>query len=373
MRRLLFVLLLINSIAIQADVIKPALIEISAYSDGKVEVEIRASIEAILTGINSAYKNTTQAPQAAKYDELRVLPSSELELLFKEYEAQFLSSTWLKTEQTKLNLVVEKISIPEAGYTQVPRISTILLSTQIPSSAQSLQWFYPAKYSDNAVRLKQSNLSAEQWHWGTWQWIRNNQASDAFSLSVTRATESVFTTAKKFIVIGFTHILPKGADHLLFVLGLFLLSKQWRPLLWQVTAFTLAHSVTLALATLGIVQFSARITEPLIALSIAAIGLDNLLRPRLSQSRVWIVFGFGLLHGLGFASVLTDFNLPNVAFFTPLLSFNIGVELAQLSSLLIIWACIGWWIKEPYYRKWVVIPLSVLISLIAVIWAIQRI
>ena len=373
MHFLLLILLLFDTTTIRADIIKPALIEINTYSSGNVEIEIRASIEAILTGINSDYKNTNLAPQADQYDKLRQLPPKHLLAQFKAYEAQFLKSIQLKAGKTATSLDVDSVSIPEVGYNQVPRISTIVLKGQITSGTHSLQWFYPAKYSDYAVRLKQINLITQQWHWSDWQWIRNNQASQPFTLSISQAPTSIFNTIKNFIAIGFTHILPKGLDHILFIFGLFLLSKRWRPLFWQVTAFTVAHSITLALATIGIVQISAEIVEPLIALSIVAVGLDNIFRSQLSTHRILLVFVFGLLHGLGFASVLSEFDLSTTGLMISLLSFNIGVEAAQLFLLLCTWLCIGWWIKEPTYRNVVIIPCSSVLSLVAFIWFIQRI
>ena len=105
--------------------------------------------------------------------------------------------------------------------------------------------------------------------------------------------------ARLYLRLGFVHIVPEGADHILFVLGLFLLSARLRPLLWQVTAFTVAHAVTLTLAALGYVSLPSGLVEPLIALSIAYVGIENALVDRLTRWRPAVVFGFGLLHGLG--------------------------------------------------------------------------
>ncbi len=112
-----------------ADVVKPALIEISAYKSGKIELEIHASIEALLTGINSQYQNTQDSPMAEAYDELRVLPAVELKQKFSEFEPQFLSAIQLNaqnpTNEFPVSLSLGKVDIPEPGYTKVPRISTI--------------------------------------------------------------------------------------------------------------------------------------------------------------------------------------------------------------------------------------------------------
>ena len=118
-----------------------------------------------------------------------------------------------------------------------------------------------------------------------------------------------FTEAWSYLWLGFTHILPQGYDHMLFVLGLFLFAPQWRPLLLQVTAFTLAHTLTLGLAVFGVVSVSPRIVEPLIALSIVWVGVENLRQRELGWTRTAVVFGFGLLHGLGFAGALTELGV----------------------------------------------------------------
>ncbi|NJM37452.1 MAG: HupE/UreJ family protein [Akkermansiaceae bacterium] len=147
---------------------------------------------------------------------------------------------------------------------------------------------------------------------------------------------------------GFSHVLPKGLDHLLFILGLFLLLPKWKPLLGQSLLFTLAHSITLALSIFGIVDLPSQLVEVLIAVSIAWIGIENLFVKKLGKQRLILVFGFGLLHGLGFAGVLAEklSGIPREKLVGPLLGFNIGVELAQITVLLcaflILWPLKKW-------------------------------
>ena len=172
---------------------------------------------------------------------------------------------------------------------------------------------------------------------------------------------------------GVEHIVPKGADHILFVLGLYLSSLLFVSLLWQVTAFTLAHSVTLGLAALGMVTAPGAIVEPLIALSIAWIAIENCVFKQPSKWRPLVVFVFGLLHGLGFASVLSDYGLPKDDLIPSLLAFNVGVELGQLSVLFAA-ALLTWWFrKKQGYRRYVQIPLSVLIGAVGIYWFIERV
>ena len=111
-----------------------------------------------------------------------------------------------------------------------------------------------------------------------------------------------------FIKAGFEHIIPQGLDHILFVLGLFFSSLKFRPLIIQVTAFTLAHSITLALAAAGLVQVQSYIVEPIIALSIVWVAVENTVFKKTTKWRPMVVFSFGLLHGLGFAALLTQYG-----------------------------------------------------------------
>jgi hypothetical protein len=179
-------------------------------------------------------------------------------------------------------------------------------------------------------------------------------------------------TFPEFVRLGFLHIVPEGIDHILFVLGLFLLSPKLKPLLTQVTAFTVAHSLTLGLSLAGIFTLPSRIVEPLIAASIAVVALENTLSERLRPGRWMIVFAFGLVHGLGFAGALKNLRLPPGMILKPLIGFNLGVELGQLSVIAAA-ATLTWWCwKRPWYRRVVVVPASLLIAAVGLFWAIQR-
>ncbi len=368
-----FFLILINTLA-SADVVKPALIEINVNKQGQIDVEIRASIEALLTGINGKYKNTNDAPNAAEYDVLRKMQDIELQLEFNKFKAKFLESVRLiDADGNKVELTVEKVKIPEPGYTKVPRISVINLKGKVDISAQSLTWYYPMAFGDNAVRLRQVDEVKQKYHWSEWQWLRDDESSDALSLTEVVARTPIYKTIGSYIIYGFEHILPKGLDHILFILGLFLFSTKFKPLLWQVTMFTVAHTITLGLAMNGIISLPASIVEPLIALSIAYIGLENVFSKRLHKSRLFLVFAFGLLHGLGFASVLTDFGMPDDAFATALISFNIGVELGQLTIILSAFLLVGYWFgKKRWYKRRITNPASLIIMTVSLFWFFER-
>jgi hydrogenase/urease accessory protein HupE len=139
--------------------------------------------------------------------------------------------------------------------------------------------------------------------------------------------------------------------------------------------FTIAHTITLILASLSLIQVNALLVEPLIALSIVYIGFENIFKKYSNiKSRYYVIFFFGLLHGLGFALVLKDIGLDYSNLLINLLSFNIGVEIAQIFILLLLYLTIGlFFSKNKYYKIVFQIPLSLFISLIAFYWFIERI
>ncbi|MGD2054244.1 MAG: HupE/UreJ family protein [Gammaproteobacteria bacterium] len=360
--------------AAQADIVKPALVEISANTKGEVNIEVRASIEALLTGINARYKNTQDAPTAEEYDELRVLQADQLAIEFEPFKQEFLDQIFLKVDGTPVTLEIVDITIPEPGYTKVPRISVINLRGDIDQSATSLQWYYPASFGDNAVRVRQVDEDNELWHWSEWQWLRKDEASEPFSLEEVFTQRPIAEVVLSYVFIGFEHIVPKGTDHILFIIGIFLLSTRMKPLLWQVTMFTVAHTLTLALSMKGYINLPANIVEPLIALSIAYVGIENIFAHSLHKSRLVLVFLFGLLHGMGFAGVLAEFGMPPNAFATALISFNVGVELGQIAVIILMYLLVGLWFRaKPWYHQRITVPASLIISVTGLYWTWDRI
>lgn len=177
-----------------------------------------------------------------------------------------------------------------------------------------------------------------------------------------------------YLKLGFIHIIPQGYDHILFIVGLCLLSNRIKVILWQATAFTVAHSITLALSMKSIIIAPSAVVEPIISLSILFVAIENLLLTELKPWRIMLVFMFGLIHGLGFASSLNEIGLPRNKFITSILSFNGGVELGQITIIVAVFLLIliplG---KKQQYRKWIVVPLSIIIGSIAFFWTVQRV
>ena len=152
---------------------------------------------------------------------------------------------------------------------------------------------------------------------------------------------------------GFLHVLPLGLDHMLFVMGLFFYQRAWRPLLTQSLAFTLAHTVTLGLAAAGMVKISGGWVEPAIALSLIVVALENLRSAKSGSApmRLGIVFGFGLIHGFGFAGALSSWIAPGEGFLAALLAANLGVEIAQAALLAAAWGMTVGWHNRPIYQR----------------------
>ena len=181
------------------------------------------------------------------------------------------------------------------------------------------------------------------------------------------------STFFSFLRQGFVHVVPLGLDHILFVFGIFLLSRKWKPLILQVSAFTLAHTLTLALATLGVISVSSKIVEPIIAASIAIIAIENIVFPGYKPYRLIVVFIFGLIHGLGFAGALSGFDLEPSSLLIGLFGFNLGVEFGQLSLLFAAYMFTAQIKNKENYRQWIVLPGSIIIALFGVYWTIERI
>ena len=198
--------------------------------------------------------------------------------------------------------------------------------------------------------------------------------SDEVATDISAVGGAASSSAVRFLLLGIEHILT-GYDHLLFLAGVLVVLRTWRDVVQTITAFTVAHSVTLALATTGLLLVPGRIVEPLIAASIVYVGLENLMRP-VQGSRWKVTFGFGLVHGLGFATVLRDLGVGangNGAVALPLASFNAGVEIGQMAVALLL-VPVFWWLgTRPISRIRFAAAWSVLVIAAGSYWLVERI
>jgi hypothetical protein len=315
-------------------------------------------------------------------------PTDQLEQSLGDAARRLLHGFTFRCNQSAEPIRAETIHFPSvadvyrwrdtAGLRRLPVIQQAVLEGHLPPETQSVAVRFPEVLATIVLSVERPGEEPyseplEAGRFSSILPIRLQQVAVPTVAMAQAAEPTHLRAAIKYLVLGFTHIVPRGPDHILFVLGLFLLSTKLRPLLWQVTAFTLAHSITLGLAMYGVLRLPAAIVEPLIALSIAFVAVENLFTTDLKPWRPFVVFGFGLVHGLGFAGVLTEMGLPRSQFATALVSFNVGVELGQLAVIVAAFAIVGWWRRRSWYRGAIVLPASTVIAAVALFWTIQRV
>jgi hypothetical protein len=237
----------------------------------------------------------------------------------------------------------------------------------VPASASRLTWRYGWTFASYSLRVRGATGTGDP------VWLDGDETSAAIDLHRIVPPPGRLEVVRRYVVLGFTHILPLGFDHVLFVLGIYLLSRDPRAMLWQVSAFTLAHSITLGLSMFGMITAAPRLVEPMIALSIAYVAIENVFLSELRPWRVVLVFGFGLLHGMGFAGALKELGMPRSELLTALVSFNVGVEAGQLTVIGLAAIVVGWYCRnKTWYRSRVVVPASITIAVTALYWTVER-
>lgn len=361
---LLFVAMLT---AAHAHETRPAIGDL-VIDNNEMTLNLDVNLEAFVAGVDlSEVEDTNLSDQAAEYDNLRALPPSELEQQFRTFWPQMQAGFKIMAGETKIVPELAEVEVTDEANVELLRDSKLTLRAELPDDNTPVTVGWDQKFGQ--LVLRQQNAGPDAYT----AFLRNGEVSAAIPRSggVDESTWSVF---KRYVVAGFEHILPLGLDHILFVLGLFFLSPKLKPLLLQVTTFTLAHTLTLALGILGVVNIAPEIVEPLIAASIVYVAVENIISSEMKPWRLIIVLLFGLLHGLGFASVLGEFGLDGSRFVTSLIGFNIGVELGQLTVIALAYLAVGLWFSyRPFYRTYISNPASVIIGLIGAYWFIERV
>ena len=303
---------------------------------------------------------------------LRALPPGELEERLDQLRQLFERRVRIRFdgEPAPFEVSFPDQGTPTATESAIPTMLglTARLTGTVPAGATRLEFFASRAFSDVHLTVRDEIRGLT-----TRSVLERGARSDPYSLADPVDPPTAVSIGRQYLELGFVHIVPRGPDHILFVLGLFLLGSRTRPLVWQVSAFTAAHAVTLSLAVFEIVTLPARVVEPLIALSIVYVAIENVLTGRLTPWRPAVVFGFGLLHGLGFAGVLRQLGLPGQERVLGLLTFNIGIELGQLLVIAVALASIGWCRRRPWYRARIAVPLSVAIAGVGLFWAVERV
>ncbi len=346
--------------------LRPAVADIR-FAQGSFEVEFRLTLEALIAEVDPNLSDTSESSNAERYDTLRLLTPSELAKEFTGFEAQFLSAISATIDGQPLLASTTALIIPEIGDMELVRDTTLKIAGEIPAGAREFVFGWSANLGPLIVRV-----TTPEGEDGYSAYLQSGQITDPISV-VGVTQQSGLSVFARYVAIGFEHIVPKGLDHILFVVGLFLLSTQMRPLLWQISAFTLAHTISLAMGMLGWVNIPPAIIEPLIAASIVYVCIENIFMSGLSRWRPLIVFGFGLLHGLGFAGVLAEVGFVQSQFVSGLIGFNIGVELGQLAVIALCFVLFGVWFgRKNWYRAVITTPLSLGIAAIGAYWFIER-
>jgi hypothetical protein len=352
--------------------VRPAITDVTVGAE-TVEIILRAPLEPLIAGMDLAgLEDTNLSPLSDRYDALRAETPAELEAALRAAWPGIAARITLMAGDTRLDPQIASVIVPEVGDISLPRDSELRITAALPADGTPVKVGWDASFGSVVVRQMGGGSDA----------YTAILAGGTLSTALPRegfATEGALPVFTRFVISGFEHIIPKGLDHILFVLGLFFFALRFGPLLWQITAFTLAHTVTLALASLKIVSIPASIVEPLIAASIVYVAVENILGGRnggskVAWTRVAVVFAFGLLHGLGFASVLSDVGLPEGRFVVALIGFNIGVELGQLAviaaAFLLFAMPFG---RQSWYRSVIAIPASCIIAGIGAWWTFERV
>ena len=333
----------------------------------RISIELTINLEAYLAGVDfSILDNTNDHDNETYYKTLRKLNNSELTKIFLKNWDKFISLfSIVSKDGTKLNnFNFSKIDTEDIDNTEVSRLSNIYFFVE--NQGMKPVTFQASRILGEII-FRQTGVEN-----GVTQFLLSGEKSKVISAKTGKPLDWI-DTFLDYIPVGFSHILPKGLDHILFVLGLLFLTPKVYPLLIQISIFTIAHTITLAISSLKIIDISSAIIEPLIAASIIYVAIENFFNSSLTKYRSIIIFFFGLLHGLGFASVLSSFGLPGTNFIWALVGFNVGVEIGQLTIILAFYTIFIYWIKtKNYYRKYISIPGSLIIALFGTFWLLER-
>ena len=272
----------------------------------------------------------------------------------------------LISHNSNLKLTLINMVIPQVGNTGIIRDTIVNFNIQ-NINEEEFQFSWDKNLG--SIILRVNSIQNEPLYT---ELIEDGKKSKWFGINNKTEVE-LSQNIKEYILLGFKHIIPKGLDHILFVLGLFLLSPKMKPLVLQVSIFTLAHTITLFFGALKIIIIPAIIIEPIIALSICFIAIENLFTENVKRTRPYIIFIFGLLHGLGFAGVLNEIGVSTNLLISSLVSFNVGVELGQICVIILSYILIALLFqKKIWYRNRVTKPISIIVASIGFYWFFER-
>ena len=369
--RLFIIIFILCQTPLKSHEIKPAVLDL-IIENQSISMDLKLNAEIVLADIDaSQYQDTNNSPQSNIYDQYRFQSATELKASIVNHWDKFQDKINVNFEGELTFLDLKEILTVEELNLELPRETNLQIELMNFNKPFTIQF-------DNSlgpVVLRQFNNQEKQ----EVLYTAYLQPGEISALITNTNQNSVISTIFEYVHLGIIHIIPKGLDHILFILGIFFYSIRFQNLLWQVTMFTLAHSITLILASLGLIIISPAIIEPLIALSICFIAIENIFqkdlkfKQRSSLLRYSIIFIFGLIHGLGFASVLGEIGMNISQLFLSLISFNVGVEIAQIGIILILFGLLYFPSQKAWYRQLIQIPTSLIISIVGLYWFIERV
>lgn len=351
--------------------IKPSIADF-AYDQSYLNFEVRLNAELILSNIDASnISNTNSSPLTEIYDRYRLLNKKDLENSILESWKDISSNIDIKINNKLKEIDLIKIDTQDVKNFEISRDTLISFRVLLNEESENFTFKWIKNYG--AIILRENNDLKLEDELVT-EYLQSGTETDPIFFKENNF-RSMFTSFTKFFVLGIQHIIPKGLDHILFIFGLFLFSSSLNKLIKQITIFTIAHSITLIFVSLSLIKINPQIVEPIIALSIVYVGLENIFKNYIKEyMRYVVILFFGLLHGLGFALVLSDIGFRSSKLFINLISFNIGIEVAQISIILFLYLLIAIkFANNKYYRIAFQIPSSILIASIGLYWFIERI
>ncbi len=337
---------------------------LSVAADGSAQLAMQVDLQNQLGGADNYYRVCQLAD-----------PMQDAE--FSRQVQQLQAAIQIEVDGQLLAWQLKRIATPKDPHSAFIDVMSWPLTqfefeTRLPAGSQQMRGrFYGQFYFSEPIALSMQSSDGTK---SMSRWLVNRQYSPVFSFADAPLLQPAldWTSIKEYLFLGFTHILPQGYDHLMFVLGLLLASRSVRSLTAQVTLFTLAHSITLITVALGWYRLPPILVESTIIISIIWVGIENLRHAEPGRLRYLLTFCFGLVHGMGFAQALAEQTLPPFGALLALVSFNLGIELGQLSFIA---ACLSFWLptrNRPWYRSYVLKPGSILIIVLASSWLILR-
>ena len=289
------------------------------------------------------------------------------DLRMVELEGIFSNWVWLFFDGKRLDVQAHYIPADPTRIVSPdwPPLATMRLTGTVPEGASTFSFAYGLVMDDYPMRMEGSDGKPLV------RWVKGDLESEPFAIQDI-TPPSRWSVVADYVRLGFLHILRNAADQILFVIGICLLGTSLRPTVAQASTFAVAQTLTLGLTVFGVLSLRSAIVGPMIALSVAYVAAENLFSSELKPGRLGLVFAFGLLQGVGFATVLGRLGLPSSSRTAAAVAFNAGVVGAEIVVIAITAAALGWMRPREWYRRRAVVPASLFIACVGVYWAVTR-